>query len=266
MILKGHGVDFTLTCYANVLSTAQEYGYICYGVRAWCDQGDQSRASLLLRHDVDRRPGNALAMAQCESKLGISSTYYFRIFPCSFVPEIVERIRDRGHEIGYHYEDWTTAKGNPAKAIDLFASNLERLRRIAPVHSIAMHGSPLAAESNLRIWEYCDFRSYDVVDATETADFEGFTFLTDSGRTFGASNANLRDYLNCGEAVVGVRTSYDVRRLLMARTSLKLYLSTHPERWNNEAWPWLRQWGWDVSTNAAKQLVGAMRDRNQRRP
>ena len=30
----------------------------------------------LLRHDVDRKPRNALAMAELESQLGVSATYY----------------------------------------------------------------------------------------------------------------------------------------------------------------------------------------------
>lgn len=261
---SGQAFDFTLTRYSQILTTAREHGYRCCGLRDWYDQRDKSGLRLLLRHDVDRRPRNALAMAQCESRFRVSSTYYFRIFSCSLVPEIVEQIRDLGHEIGYHYEDWTTARGDPAKAIELFASNLERLRRIAPIRSIAMHGSPFAGESNLRLWQYGDFHSFDVIDATESNEFEGFAFITDSGRSFGPTSANLRDYLSKGVPVGGVFTSYDVCRLLAAGMTPKLYLSTHPERWNNGVWPWLCQWAWDISANAAKRLVRTVRERSSR--
>jgi hypothetical protein len=35
-----------------------------------------------------------------------------------------------GHEIGYHYEVLSEANGDPEKAIELFRSNLEKLRQI----------------------------------------------------------------------------------------------------------------------------------------
>ena len=64
---------------------------------------------VVLRHDIDRKPMNALRMAELEYELGIQSTYYFR-FPCTFKPEIIRKIRDLGHEVGYHYEVLSKAK------------------------------------------------------------------------------------------------------------------------------------------------------------
>jgi len=59
---------------------------------------------VILRHDVDRKPGMALEMAQMKKDMGIRATYYFRMMPGVFEPEIIRMIRDMGHEIGYHYD------------------------------------------------------------------------------------------------------------------------------------------------------------------
>ena len=62
---------------------------------------------VILRHDVDRRPLNALTTAKLENELGIRGTYYFRIVPESFDETIIKQIAELGHEIGYHYEERT---------------------------------------------------------------------------------------------------------------------------------------------------------------
>ena len=58
---------------------------------------------VVLRHDIGRKPKNALRMAELDQKLGIQSTYYFR-FPYTFKPDIIGKIHDLGHEMGYQYE------------------------------------------------------------------------------------------------------------------------------------------------------------------
>jgi hypothetical protein len=58
---------------------------------------------VVLRHDVYRKPMNALQMAELEHDLGIQSTYYFR-FPYTFKSDIIGKIHDLGHEVGYLYE------------------------------------------------------------------------------------------------------------------------------------------------------------------
>lgn len=67
---------------------------------------DNDKSSIIiLRHDVDRLPNNALKMAHLEKSLGIKGTYYFRVVPESYELDIMNQIAELGHEIGYHYED-----------------------------------------------------------------------------------------------------------------------------------------------------------------
>src|SRR5262249_50320230 len=151
----------------------------------WAIRPDKQRFTILLRHDVDRRPQNALAMALLEHRKGIASTYYFRTQPCAFAPDIIRDIHSLGHEIGYHYEDWSLARYDKEKAIDSFQRNLDRLRAIAPVRSIVMHGSPLFRQSNMTIWEHYDYQTDGVIDAIRSIDYTDFAYFTDAGRTFG---------------------------------------------------------------------------------
>ena len=57
---------------------------------------------------------NALRMAELEHELGIQSTYYFR-FPYTFKPDIIRKIQALGHEVDYHYEVLSKAKGDYEK-------------------------------------------------------------------------------------------------------------------------------------------------------
>jgi len=100
-------MDFTLTTYQKLLTTLknQEYTF-----QPFAEAIEKPRANtIILRHDVDLHPENALRTAKIEQSLGIRSTYFFRIIPETFKPEIIQQIADLGHEIGYHYEDLTLA-------------------------------------------------------------------------------------------------------------------------------------------------------------
>ena len=66
---------------------------------------DVQSSFFILRHDVDRLPLNALDLAKIENSFGIKGSYYFRVVPESFNFDIIKKIEELGHEIGYHYED-----------------------------------------------------------------------------------------------------------------------------------------------------------------
>ena len=100
-------MDFKLTGYKELVTALinQKRSFLRFSelIHSYAQQNGKS--SVTLRHDVDRLPGNALQMAQLEADLGIRGTYYFRIVPESFDPQIIEQIAELGHEVGYHYED-----------------------------------------------------------------------------------------------------------------------------------------------------------------
>ena len=97
--------DFTIKIYKELLTQLAERE--CYAFAEFVEQ--RPAAGIVLRHDVDKLPGNSLEFARLQHEMGIRGTYYFRAVRESFEPGIIEQIASWGHEIGYHYEDLTLA-------------------------------------------------------------------------------------------------------------------------------------------------------------
>lgn len=256
--------EFSLAAYGRLVEAMNESGYRTLAVIDWFESAGQSEEPVVVvRHDVDRRPDNALKMAQLEAVQGIRSTYYFRILPVSFQPEIVRAIADLGHEIGYHYEDLHRAGGDVVIGERLFVKALSELRELAPIETISMHGSPLASRNNMELWNHCSFTEHGVRDCLLSDSWKGFHYFTDSGRTFGTSSANLRDRLGEAETPAGIRSCIELAEYIRSRSSRRMMISTHPERWTDDSRQWLRQFTWDLAANTAKRLIRLHRSDEQ---
>ena len=110
--------DFTIEKYEKLIKAIRQNNIPVYGIKKWFQS--KPKCGVLLRHDVDRKPANSLKAAEIENKYDVQSTFYFRITRGSFNEAIIKRIYELGHEIGYHYEDLSAAKGNYHRAIELF--------------------------------------------------------------------------------------------------------------------------------------------------
>ena len=154
-------LDFTLEKYRE-LCKAIVKNYEPLTVVSYLEDKPSGK-TVIMRHDVDRKPENALKMAELESELGIKSTYYFRIKDGVFVPGIVKEIAEIGHEIGYHYEVLDKAKGDYNKAIKIFKEELKTFREICDVKTICMHGNPLSKWVNKDLWKRYDFKEFGII-------------------------------------------------------------------------------------------------------
>lgn len=96
-------MDFTLSAYKQFISTLQSYGYFFQIFEEYIQNPKEK--VVILRHDVDRLPGNAFVIAKIEKEAGIKARYYFRIVKESYDENIIKQIAEMGHEIGYHYEN-----------------------------------------------------------------------------------------------------------------------------------------------------------------
>ena len=233
--------------------------YRVCNLRTWFEETGGHGRTFIARHDVDRRPERALAMAELEASLGISASYYFRIVPAAFDPEIICRIFELGHEIGYHYEDWNLGACDKDLAIESYRVNLDRLRKLVPIETIAMHGSPLAKESNFAIWDHYDFTKDGVKDAVKSADFSEYAFFTDTGRTFGVTGANLRDFVDSKVEFPSIKTSCDLVEFLDRGEHDKVYFSAHPERWTGHRTSWVSQYLRDKLANSVKRTMSIVK-------
>ena len=95
-------IDFTFRVYSELLKNLKNSGF-CFFDHQIHNIAD-FRNGIIIRHDVDRKPEKALAMAEIEKELGVKSIYFFRATPGVFKPEIIEKITSLGHSVGFHYE------------------------------------------------------------------------------------------------------------------------------------------------------------------
>ena len=100
-----------------------------------------------------------MRFAQIQHGLGIKGSYYFRAVPKSWNEEIINEISSLGHEVGYHYENMDTCRGDVDKAWDDFRYHLDKLRKLTDVKTGCMHGSPRSEFDNKEIWKKYDYKS-----------------------------------------------------------------------------------------------------------
>ncbi|MDA0524655.1 hypothetical protein [Methanococcoides alaskense] len=219
---------------------------------------DHPARFVLMRHDVDRMPGNALETARIEHELGIKATYYFRSIKSVFKPEIMKQILDMGHEIGYHYETLSEANGDPEKGIELFRSHLENFNDVCKVKTICMHGKPLSKYDNRDLWKTYDFKDYDIVGEAYLSVGHELNYFSDTGRSWNSKNS-LRDFIPNKTEGFTADTTDDLIDLVEGGELDNLYILTHPERWSLNVVEWGLYCGMDMAVNVGKKVIAAVR-------
>lgn len=197
-------MDFTLKRYRSLISALKDTSVQFIGFSELVR--GELESFIVLRHDVDRRPENALAMAVAEAGEGIKASYHFRAFSIMAGERIISDIAALGHEVAYHYEDLSavsrgrqTGTGEVNKetvyeALERFQTNLGELRRMCPVDVISMHGSPLSAVDNRQLWRYHDYHTEGIVcEPYFDVDVSRILYLTDTGRRWNGGGSSIRD-------------------------------------------------------------------------
>ncbi len=190
-------MDFTLTIYQDLLSTLQDRGYTYQTLAQFMT--NPLEKVVILRHDVDRLPGNALKMARLEQEMGIMATYFFRAVPVTWDEDIIREIARMGHEVGYHFENLSMFKGDMDKAFADFKTNLERLRKLVPVSTVCMHGSPLSGIDNLDLLRNKNYKGLDLLaEPYLDVNYNQVFYITDTGRKWNNESSSVRDRVESG--------------------------------------------------------------------
>jgi len=247
--------DFSDEAYAALLDAGLDAGYDFLTVREYLRADELPERFLIVRHDVDRKPRNALQMARTEAVRGVSTTYYFRIIPKTFRPELIRQIEALDHEVGYHYEDLDSADGDIDAAHKSFERNLRRFRRLCEVDTVCMHGNPLTPHDNRDLWTgdrvYAD---YDLIgEAYLSMDFEDVTYFSDTGRTWEDGPLKVKDHtMGEGDKQVQVDSTWELIDLLAAGELDRACLLVHPNRWAGSYAELVAERTKDAATNVVK--------------
>jgi hypothetical protein len=252
--------DFTVQTYKKLLESLQSKGFLFQPFSEFLTK--PVKKSIVLRHDVDKLPGHSLITAKHEQSMGIRGTYYFRVLPCSWNEEIIKQISAMGHEIGYHYENLTTSNGNIDKAYEDFNMNLERLRLLAPVTSICMHGSPRSKWDNKDIWKKYDYKTLGIIgEPYIDIDFSQVYYLTDTGRRWDGFFVSVRDKISghqmrwINEGFVFHKTNDIISAAEAGKLPEKIMITLHPQRWNSYFLPWLKEMVGQSLKNVVKRIA-----------
>jgi len=316
--------DFTRKLYIFLSETliSQGFSFLTFSEYLSGNLGQ----NVILRHDVDRLPENSLEFARIERETGIKGSYYIRVSPESWDEKIIRKISDLGHEIGYHYEDFVFAsqklkvKSKKSKkrgisglqdlhdlqdngrfekeladiAIESFVKNLERLRKIAPVKTICMHGSPMSRWDGRLLWKYYDYHDFGIVgEPYFDVDFSNILYITDTGRRWNGSSVSVRDkakgrglkaegknfykdwkvkpipgsLMNMTNKSLEFQRRYNfkstndiIRSTERGELPDRIMMTFHPQRWTDKPLPWVKELVWQNVKNVGKYFLVKIRD------
>jgi hypothetical protein len=240
--------DFTLDTYRLLLDVMESYEVLT--VRRYLEERPKS-GFIILRHDVDRFPKNALKMARLEASRNIFSTYYFRVSR-RIEKNIIREIADLGHEVGYHYEVLSKANGDYEQAIRLFESELGCLRTVCDIKTISMHGKPLSKWDNSQLWNEHSFTPFRVI-GDGMLSIRNVPYFTDAGRSWDGSN-NLRDHLKDEKDIRGFNNTFQLLDNIIKHKNDFYYLNIHPERWASSITEYYISYFFDITANLVKKI------------
>jgi hypothetical protein len=255
---KTMGKDFNLTIYRDLIAEIKKTGFEVLTLKDYFQQQHDSPAFFIIRHDVDRRPEHALKMALVESSYGIQSTYYFRVNKRVCKKDIIQKIAELGHEIGYHYEVVDKARGDMGLARRIFDDELAQLRTLTDISTAAMHGNPLTSWNNKDFWQHFTLSQFNLIgEAYVSIHNPDLFYVTDTGRGWNRAAFNLKDIFSDSAVSIlpSISTTAQLASLIRKKKYPKIYLLVHPNRWSWWWLQWYRQLGEDLLLNWMKVLL-----------
>ena len=254
-------MDFTVKTYRSLLNSLLDAGYSFLSFNEYFISLLPNKL-VVLRHDVDLLPFNSLRTARLEHELGIKGVYYFRAVPESWNESIIKEVAELGHEVGYHYENLTTCKGDVAKAYIDFKNNLGNLRKLVDVKTICMHGSPRSPYDSKDIWKKYSYRDLGIIgEPYLDTDFSKIFYLTDTGRRWDGYKASVRDKIENFQEEWNKKglTFHTTKELITAisagKMPDKIMITIHPQRWNNFGAKWIKELVLQNLKNIIKKLI-----------
>jgi hypothetical protein len=250
--------DFTYDVYERLIDAVVDHDYETLTVREYVSRETRPERFFLMRHDVDRKPENALDMARIEADAGVATSYYFRSIDKTYRPELFRAIEALGHEVGYHYEDVDRADGDVERARESFGRNLARLRTVTQVDTVCMHGNPLTPHDNRDMWaDKPDFDAYALHgEAYLSVDFTDLAYYSDTGRTWRDGVLKVKDHpVGPVTKQFQVSTTDELIDQLRRGNLGRVCLLSHPNRWGHSNVECMSELAKDTVTNAGKRLL-----------
>ena len=255
--------DFTVYAYKEMLDALILAGYEFRTFRDYLK--NPLGKVVILRHDVDSWPVNALQMARTEARFRVKATYYFRRSPLSFDERVLKGIMELGHEIGYHYEDLAACNGDFDKAVKRFEKNLQFYRLYYPIQTIAMHGRPLSKWDSKDMWKKYDYRNFGLIgEPYLDLDFDTMMYLTDTCNCWDCYRYSVCDQVKTPYSF-SIHSTFDlISHIERGVLPDQIMLNVHPARWNDNfiKW-WIRYYILTLPKFQAKRILKQIRNKEK---
>lgn len=233
-------MDFTVTQYQKLLQSLIQQDYHFQTFEDFL-RNPQEKV-IILRHDVDLYPQNSLVFAKIQAENNVKGVYYFRAVPESWDDTIIKKIAELGHEVGYHYENLTTCKGDIEAGFNDFKANLEKLRKLVPVSTICMHGSPMSKYDSKDLWKKYKYKDLGIIgEPYFDVNFNEVFYLTDTGRKWDGVNVSVRDKVKSSYTQSFHSTDDIIKAANNGELPNKIMFTFHPQRWSNQPLFWFRE-------------------------
>ena len=147
-------------------------------------------------------------------------------------------------------------------AICDFEENLEKFRKLYPVKTICMHGSPLSKWDNRDIWKKYDYRDYGIIaEPYFDIDYNKVFYITDTGRMWNNASSSVRDRVESGFDIAIQSTSHLIALAEQNALPCQIMINTHPQRWTDKPLPWVKELVWQNVKNLAKKFIVSRKER-----
>jgi hypothetical protein len=157
-----------------------------------------------------------------------------------------------------------------------FCQNLETFRKLVPIETICMHGSPRSRYDNRDIWKKYNYKDLGIIgEPYFDLDFTKMAYYTDTGRMWDGDKYSVRDKVTTmtnntsliqqptpvsigGETGRGAFPGYHkTTDIISAINSLsfpeKAMFTFHPQRWTNKPILWVKELVAQKAKNVVKR-------------
>jgi len=275
-------LDFTYSKYEQIIQAIAASNYKTLTIAEYINAEKLPDKFIILRHDVDLDPYYQLQFARLEHSHNIRSSYYFRHIPAIFKEEVIHEVHALGHEVGYHYEVFTKAKGDPEAAMKLFRDEQEVFKQKWGSTTVCPHGGSFidtadgysltnilkllpgllsgkkvfSKHINFDMWSHHNFAEFAIAgDAYRSVNFKNMLYLSDTGRSWKQRYKRLDKVDSDINGLFQINSSDDIINIISHHKTNQIYLLVHFEQWKNNLPDWLAWYAAQIIRRTGKRLI-----------
>lgn len=140
-------------------------------------------------------------------------------------------------------------------AIMDFERSLNKLRKLAPIHTISMHGRPGIPIDNRYLWLKYDYRDFGLeLEPYFDLNYDQMLYITDAGRIWNDPHANKRDKVSSSITQTYNNSEEIINAISNGTMHPNIVINIHPEHWTDSP-----MWWW--KTHADRKLRNFLKRR-----